>query len=394
MNQIYLDNNATTPILPEVAEAMHECSLRNYANPASQHQAGRRARKLLEETREKIAALLGARTDGLDTDRVIFTSGGTESNNLALRGLCGEPGSNLVISAIEHPSIAEVARYLHQQGYDVRVLPVDPSGVIRTETLDKLIDGQTCLVSVMLGNNETGVLQPVQEIAAICRAVDVPLHTDAVQAVGKITVDFRALEVSALSLSAHKLHGPRGIGALLLRHALPIRPILFGGFQQSGIRPSTESVSLAVGLLTALQAWDREADERRRRIQSLRDRFESRLREEVPSAVINGADAARLPHTTNISFPGLDRQAILMALDLAGVACSTGSACASGSSEPSPVLLAMHLNRAIVEGSIRISLGASTTAAEIDEAIRRITLVHQGLNADNSPRNAAVTSRH
>ncbi len=380
MELIYLDNNATTRIDPRVAEAMHQCQLERHANPASQHQAGRRARRVLETARERIAQLLGCHAGDARSDRVIFTSGGTESNNLALFGLVGEPPGDVLISAIEHPSITMAAEALRGRGFDVHPIPVTSEGVIRLDELQRLLTERTRLVSVMLGNNETGVLQPVREIAGICRSRGVLMHTDAVQAVGKVPVGFRDLGVDALSLTAHKFHGPLGIGALLLRGDVPLRPILFGGFQQLGMRPGTESVPQAVGMQVALELWQVEAEQRVRRITSMRDRLESLVCAELTRAVVIGARSPRLPHTSNLSFPGLDRQAIAMALDLEGVACSTGSACASGSSEPSPVLLAMGLPDSLVEGSIRLSLGADTTDAEIEQAARRICKVIKNLD--------------
>ena len=226
----------------------------------------------------------------------------------------------------------------------------------------------------MLANNETGVLQPIGELAKLCAEREIPLHTDAVQVAGKLPLHFRDLGASAMTITAHKFHGPRGIGALIVRHGVKLNPLLHGGFQQAGFRPGTEDVALAIGMFTALQLWQREAAERAARMAQLRDRLEAQLLVGDANVVINGAAATRLPHTTNIAFVGLNRQALLMALDLAGVACSTGSACASGSSEPSPVLLAMGCAEGVVEGSLRLSLGATTTPAEVDEAARRILL--------------------
>ncbi len=393
MDYLYLDNNATTLLHPAVAEAMAECDRAGYVNPASQHQAGRRARRVLEEAREGIAAILGADVSGTHADQVIFTSGGTEANNLALRGLAGDQPGRMIISAIEHPSVVGAAEELARQGFELRRVRVSPEGVVDVDHLRELLDQRTRVISVMLGNNETGVLQPVAEVAAVCHTAGVPVHTDAVQVVGKLPVNFRQLDVAALSLSAHKFHGPRGIGALIVRHGVELIPILFGGFQQQGLRPGTESVTLVVGLHRALQLWHDEADERASRMARLRDRLEARLLANVPDLVINGAGAARLPHTSNIAFPGLDRQALLMALDMAGVACSTGSACASGSSEPSPVLLAMGCGADVVEGSLRLSLSALTTEAEIDVAAGRIRQVAAELRGKKERGKAARTSR-
>jgi cysteine desulfurase len=224
----------------------------------------------------------------------------------------------------------------------------------------------------MLGQNETGVLQPAAELAAVCAERQVPLHSDAAQVVGKLPVDFRALGVTTMSVAAHKFHGPLGIGALLVRHGTRLQPQLFGGFQQGGLRPGTENVALAVGMCRALESWHAERHERAARMLRLRDRFEQMIRAGWPDAVVIGAAAERLPHTSHIAFVGLNRQSLFMALDQAGVACSTGSACASGSSEPSPVLTAMGCQTAVVDSALRFSLGATTSADEMDEAARRI----------------------
>ncbi|MHB1033942.1 MAG: cysteine desulfurase family protein [Pirellulales bacterium] len=372
MDSIYLDHNATSPMLPEVAEAVARCHASTWGNPASQHQAGRRARQALEDARERISHILGAELTGPRSDRLIFTSGGTESNNLAILGLAGTAPGQAVISAIEHASVAGPAEHLNRAGWRIARLGVSSAGAVRVEELPGLLTDQTRLVSVMLGNNETGVVQPVRQLAERAAAAGVPFHTDAVQAVGKLPVDFRALGVATLSLSAHKFHGPRGIGALLVRHGARLSPILFGGFQQDGLRPGTEPVALAVGLCTALEVWHGRWESRREHLATLRDRFEAQLRAGWPEAVVNGGAAERLPHTSNVSFPGLDRQALAIALDLAGVACSTGSACASGASERSPTLLAMGLPAAVVEGALRFSFAATTTFEEVDEAARRI----------------------
>jgi cysteine desulfurase len=379
MPPIYLDHNATAPMLPEVADAVREAWLRYTGNPASQHEPGRQARRALEAARESIANLLGAQTAGHETDQLIFTSGGTESNNLALTGLLNKAGDGiaglkprLITSSLEHPSVAACAAHLARNGVELIKLPVTPQGVTRHDALPDLLADNTRLVSVMLANNETGVLQGVAEIAALCRDSLVLMHTDASQAVGKIPVHFRQLGVDALTAAAHKFHGPAGIGILLIRHGVPLASSLQGGFQQTGLRPGTEPIALAVGMKTALELATRELDARRQRMTELRDQLERQILAGYADAVVIGADAPRLPHTSNIAFVGLDRQALVIALDLAGVACSTGSACASGSSEPSPALVAMGLPEAQISSSVRFSLGATTTPADIDEAVRRI----------------------
>ncbi|MEX2174499.1 MAG: cysteine desulfurase family protein [Pirellulaceae bacterium] len=377
---IYLDHNSTTPIDPRVVEAMVRAWTDSGANPASQHVAGRKARRMLEEAREGIAELLGAKTGGMDADRLIFTSGGTEANNLALCGLMPlpiagsklAPGAALAISAIEHPSITATADDLRRTGCALEVLKANKAGIIAWQGLARQEPHAPALASLMLANNETGVIQPVETFAAQCRERGLISHTDAVQAVGKIPVHFRELGVDAMTLAPHKFHGPLGIGALVLRHGVKLQPQLFGGFQQEGLRPGTENVALAVGFFQALELAVRELPQRAERMQTLRDQLERSIQNEFPAAVVIGHDAPRLPNTSCLAFPGVDRQQLVMALDVAGIACSTGSACASGSSEPSPVLLAMGLPAAVIAGAIRLSLGASTTAVEIAEAARRI----------------------
>jgi cysteine desulfurase len=312
----------------------------------------------------------------MDADRVIFTSGGTESNNMALRGITrprGESAGHIVISPIEHPSIALLAEQLARTGWQVDRLPVDNQGRTLVDGLDDLLREDTRLVSVMLGNNETGVLQPVAELASRCRELGIPLHTDAVQCVGKIPVDFRALGVAALTLTAHKFHGPLGIGALVVRHDVAVEPWLVGGFQQASLRPGTESVALAVGMAKALELCSDSAASQTTHLRQLRDQLEQGVMAHIPEARIIGQQADRLPHTSNIAFAGFDRQALSLALDMAGVACSTGSACASGSSEPSPVLVAMGCDASTVGGSLRFSVGRFTTTHDIDLAIERIS---------------------
>lgn len=359
----------------EVAQAMSQAYESAFFNPSSQHQAGQKARRRLDDARETILNLLGAETTRFASDRLVFTSGGTEANNLALFGLGKETNGQVIISAIEHPSISEAAEQLASRGVKVRVLPVDNNGVVQLAELDQWLAEPTRLVSVMLGNNETGVLQPIGEIATICRHREVPLHVDAVQGIGKIPVNFRKLGASAMTLTPHKFHGPRGIGALVLDDHVTLNPTMFGGSQQLALRPGTESVELAIGFEKALQLAIEAMPEAGPSMQVLRDRLEALLTDLVgeDEMQVIGRDAPRLPHTSNTAFPGIDRQALAMALDMAGVACSTGSACASGSSEPSPTLIAMGLPEDVVSGSIRLSLSRFTTEPEVDEVASRIS---------------------
>jgi cysteine desulfurase len=378
---IYLDHNATTPILPAVVEAMRASYEEPHLNPSSQHEFGRRARRALEAARQRIGELLGAKMTGMDADQIIFTSGGTEANNLAVLGLLThEPAEeslatsqqHLIVSAMEHPSITALVDELQRRGWHVDRLGVDSRGVIRAADLRRLLRRDTRLVAAMLGQNETGVLQPVAALSAICAQHGTPLHTDAAQVVGKLPVEFRALGAATLSVAAHKFHGPLGIGALVVRHGITLRPQLYGGFQQAGLRPGTEPVALAVGMCRALELWHAEQHERVARLRSLRDHFERDILAGWPAAVVIGREAERLPHTSHIAFVGIDRQALFLALDQANVACSTGSACASGSSEMSPVLMAMGCEPAIAASALRFSFGATTTASEVDQAVHRI----------------------
>jgi len=393
MKPIYLDHNATAPMLPEVARAMDRVCGEAPGNPASLHSAGRHARRLLENARGEIAEMMGARLAGPQADRMIFTSGGTEANNLAILGLAGEVPGQIVISTIEHPSVVEPAAELKRRGWQVDPLPVNRDGVVNVGRLDTMISTDTRLVSVMLANNETGVLQPVAEMVAVCRAKDVAIHTDAVQVVGKLPVDFRHLGVQAMTVSAHKLHGPVGIGALVIRGDVPLRPLLHGGHQQLGLRPGTESVVLVVGMREAFSLWRQELDQRAARMTQLRDDFESRLKSRIPDIVIHGEQVNRLPHTTCVSFSGLDRQMLLIALDQAGVACSTGSACASGSTDPSPTLVAMGLEKGLLNSALRFSLGAGTTALEVDSAAEQVCRICNGLRPGNKASKRASAPR-
>lgn len=385
---IYLDHNATSPLLPAAAEALRAAWATAWANPASQHAAGRAARRVLEDARERVVRLLGGDPTGRSPDRLVFTSGGTEANALAIHGLLAASGKRrLVISAIEHPSVARTAERLEAEGVRVDRLGVGSDGRVRVEELEKLLGeaaDEIGLVSVMLASNETAVLQPIEELGRLCRGAGALFHTDAVQAVGKTPIHFRGKPVDALSVTAHKFHGPTGIGALLLAPGAKPTPMFNGGFQQDSLRPGTESAPLAAGMAAALEAAVSGDPGRAERLRQLRDRLAAGVVESWPGATVIGAESARLPHAACIALPGADRQALVMAYDLAGVACSTGSACASGSSEPSATLLAMGLDRQLVDGAVRFAVGAMTTDAEIDEAIERIGRVNAGLLASQN----------
>jgi cysteine desulfurase len=350
--RIYLDHAASSPTLPGAIEAMR---------PASAHAAGRQARRALEDARERVAELLGA-----DPGEVIFTSGATEANNLALFGLAGDPPGHIMASPIEHPCVVEPLNQLAGRGFTVEHLPVGRDGVVDLAALPGLLRPDTRLVTVMLVNHETGATWASRERE---RAEGVAFHTDAAQAVGKIAVHFHALGVTALTISGHKFGGPPGVGALLLRRGAKLRPLFFGGHQQQGQRPGTEPVALAVGMVAAFEAAVRNMAANTAHVRRLRERFLARLRSDAAPVIVNGEG---VPNILNVSFPGCLAEGLLMALDLAGVSCSAGSACSSGSLLPSPVLRAMGLPEAELRSAMRFSFGPSTTEAEVDDAAGRV----------------------
>ncbi|WP_165075890.1 cysteine desulfurase family protein [Paludisphaera rhizosphaerae] len=370
---IYLDNNATSALDPRVLEAMRPHFL-NPGNAESRHSAGRQARRAFDEARETVAEILNARPD-----EVVFTSGGTESNNLAVFGLVvddqGRPG-RIVTTAIEHPAVNEMIAHLEARGFVADVAPVEFDGIVDVDRMADLFYDRTRLATLMLANNETGAIQSVARLADLAAARGIPVHTDAVQAVGRIPVDFAALGVATLSASGHKFHGPAGSGVLLVRRGVRLSPRLYGGGQQQGRRPGTIPVPLAVGFATALDLWRRESEARAANWRRLSLRLVDGLRNAIgPDRIVpNGpADPAkRLPQTINLGFLRLNGDALLMQLDLAGVAVSLGSACASGSTQPSPTLLAMGVPDDCLRSSVRFSLGAFTTEAEVDQAVTHV----------------------
>jgi cysteine desulfurase len=372
---IYLDHNATTPLDPEVLDAMRPYFLAA-GNAESRHAFGRSARRTWELAKETVAQILGA-----DPVEVIFTSGGTEANNVAVFGLAGTESlpRHVVSSPIEHPAVAKPVARLEAAGFAVDHVPVNSQGLADVLQMATTFHPNTQFATLMLANNETGAVQPVRELVAVARARGIPVHTDAVQAVGHIPVHFHDLGVTTLAASAHKFHGPVGIGLLLVRTEDKLGVRFFGGGQQPERRPGTIAVPLAVGLATALRKWHNQSQARTSRWIALRDRLESGLIFALGSqrVIRNGPveEDQRLPQTLNLGFAGLDGDALLMQLDLAGIAASLGSACASGSTHPSPTLMAMRVPDDRLRSSVRFSFGATTTEAEIDEAIGRIAEV-------------------
>ena len=367
--RIYLDYNATTPVDPAVLEAMLPYFSADFGNAASIHTSGQKARSAVETAREQVAALIKARPQ-----EIIFTSGGTESDNQALFGMF-DPTSyadtDLTSTEIEHEAVLNTCQALASLGVTVGYLAANREGQIDPQHLRDLLHEipETNLVSVMHANNELGTVQPLEEIGSIASTADVYFHTDAVQSAGKIPVDVNALQVDLLSLSAHKIYGPKGVAALYVRNGTPLRQFLFGGHHQRGYRPGTENVAGIVGFGKAAELAAASLARDTVRISALRDDLERGLLQRVPQSRVNAALAPRIPNTTNICFPGVDGEALLIALDLKGLSCSTGAACSSGAVEPSHVLIAIGLTPAEARSSLRFSLGRPTTRQEIDAAL-------------------------
>ena len=377
MESIYLDNNSTTRLDPRVIDAMAPFWRENFGNPSSLHLSGQAARHAVESAREKVAALIGAKPR-----EIVFTSGGTESDNLAIFGTrAANPArKRIVTTAVEHVAIHSLCERLVRRGHDVVFVGVDTDGHLDLNMLDSSISDQAALVSVMHANNETGVIFPVGEVSAICRAKGVPLHVDAVQSAGKLPLRVVDLGAQLLSISAHKIHGPKGAGALYVGRGARLDSILVGGHQERDIRPGTENVPAIVGLGVAAElALARLADGSLQRMAELRDRFETAVCEKNPNARVIGKTADRISNTSLIGFEGLEAEAILISLSEQGVCASSGSACSSGSLEPSHVLKAMGIPEAIAHGAVRFSLSHETTAAEVDRAIETITSVNSRL---------------
>lgn len=362
---IYLDNNATTRPAPEVVQAMLPYLTTWYGNPSSVHRFGQRARQAVEAARAQVASLIGARES-----EITFTSGGTESINTAIRGLLAArwPRRKIVTSAVEHSATRAVCEQLARESAEIVEIPVDRAGRLDMERLKSAVDDNTALVSIMWANNETGVIMPVSEIADVCRDRGVPFHCDAVQAAGKIPVDVRRVEVDVLSIAAHKFHGPKGIGALYIRRGTRFAPLVLGGPQENQRRGGTENVPGIVGMGAAAELAAGALGEMKR-VAALRDRLEEGILQSIPDAHVNGAGAERLPNTTNIGFAALEADAILLLLSERGVCASAGSACSSGSLEPSHVLRAMGIDERIAHGAVRFSLSRYTTGDDVNAAL-------------------------
>ena len=369
MDEIYLDYAATTPIDPAVQIAMREAEREYYANASSIHSGGQRSKVRIEKARHDIASALEARAG-----EIVFTSGGTESNNLALLGAAlanRNKGRHIISSGIEHPSVLETCRHLASNGFDVDYVKVNKQGEINLKQLESLLRPETILVSVMMANNETGCISPIKEIGEILRGKDILFHTDAVQAFGKIDIYPQSLNVDLLSLSAHKIYGPKGIGALYMREGIRLQKIYYGGKQEAGRRPGTENIAALVGLAEAVAQITVQKSERKR-ISTLRDGLENELLNRIPGIKINGHETDRIYSISNIYFPFLAGDSVLMNLDMQGILISTGSACSSGAQSPSHVLNTMGLSEHQVLHSFRISLGRFTTELQISKTVDAI----------------------
>ena len=357
---IYLDHAATTPVRREVVEAMEPFFGPRFGNPSSTHRWGREARAALDEARERVAACLGARPD-----EVCFTSGGTEGDNLAVLGpwrALRSRGKRAVVStAIEHKAVLACVHQAALEGAEERLAGVTRDGVVDEAAFEAMLDDDVAVCSVMWVNNEIGTIQPVVALAERAKARGVVFHTDAVQALGKVSIDARAMPFDLLTISGHKIGAPKGIGAIFIRHGTPIEPLLHGGAQDRGRRPGTENVAGAIGLARAAELATAERESEMRRLGALRDALETELLARIPDAVVHGRDVPRAPHILNLSVPGTDSESLLMALDLAGVACSSGSACQSGNVNPSHVLAAMGVDRELATAAVRMSLGCLTS---------------------------------
>ena len=383
LDRIYLDHNATTPVDPAVVEAMLPYLGDGFGNASSVHGFGREAKVALENAREQIAAFINC-----EPSELYFTSGGTESDNLAVLGTAYQlkgKRDHLVVGATEHHAVLEPAEHLaHKEGFILDILPVDSEGFASADDLAGLVTGQTALVSVMHANNETGTVQDIAALTAVTRDKGILFHTDAVQSTGKIKVDVKELGVELLSLTGHKIYGPKGTGALFIRKGVKLAPLFYGGSHEKKRRPGTENVAGAVALAKTLEIAEQRREKDYHRIQQLADYFIDQVTSTLPDVFLNGPRQNRIPQTVNLSFAGIEGESIVLSLDIEGIACSAGSACTSGATEPSHVLVAMGKPKVQAQGAIRFSMGRSTTKEQLDYVITKLGPVVQRLR-DLSP---------
>ena len=379
MERIYLDNAATTRVRPEVAEAVLPAMTETYGNASSVHSFGREAKKAMEKARAQVAAAIGAKKE-----EIYFTAGGSEADNWAIKGAAHalrRKGLHIITTAIEHHAVLHTCQALEKEGFEVTYLPVDEYGLVTPEQVEAAIRPDTILVSVMAANNEIGTIEPIAEIGAVCRAHKVLFHTDAVQAVGHMPLDVAAMQIDMLSLSGHKFYAPKGVGALYIRTGVRIENLIEGGAQERNRRAGTENVPAIVGMGKAIELITAEMAEENARISGLRDRLMAGIVDAIPESRLNGHPTKRLPGNVNVSIRYIEGEALLLSLDMAGIAASSGSACTSGSLDPSHVLLAIGLPHEIAHGSLRLTIGRDNTQAEIDRVLEELPKIVSRLRA-------------
>ena len=379
MERIYLDNAATTRVRPEVAEAVLPAMTETYGNASSVHSFGREAKKAMEKARAQVAAAIGAKKE-----EIYFTAGGSEADNWAIKGAAHalrKKGLHIITTAIEHHAVLHTCQALEKEGFEVTYLPVDEYGLVTPEQVEAAIRPDTILVSVMAANNEIGTIEPIAEIGAVCRAHKVLFHTDAVQAVGHMPLDVAAMQIDMLSLSGHKFYAPKGVGALYIRTGVRIENLIEGGAQERNRRAGTENVPAIVGMGRAIELITAEMAEENARISGLRDRLIAGILDAIPESRLNGHPTKRLPGNVNVSIRYIEGEALLLSLDMAGIAASSGSACTSGSLDPSHVLLAIGLPHEIAHGSLRLTIGRDNTQDEIDRVLEELPKIVSRLRA-------------
>lgn len=382
MDKIYLDHAATTPVKPEVLEAMMPYFTQNFGNPSSIYQVAQINKQAIDEARETIAKHLGA-----NTNEIFFTSGGTEADNWAIKGIVESnknKGNHIITTKIEHHAVLHTCEYLEKQGFEVTYLDVNEEGVINLEELKAAIKDTTILISIMYANNEVGTIMPIKEIGAIAKEHGIAFHTDAVQAIGQVRINVKEQNIDALSLSGHKIYGPKGIGVLYIRRGLRITNLIHGGAQERGRRAGTENVPAIVGLAKAMELAYTDFDAKNERIKTLRDKLMNGILESIPYSKLNGSSTNRLANNVNIGFEFVEGESLLLLLDMNGVAASSGSACTSGSLDPSHVLLALGLPHEKAHGSLRLTLGETTTEKDVDYVLEKLPAIVQRMR-DMSP---------
>jgi cysteine desulfurase len=379
IRRVYLDHAATTPVRPEVADIMVRYMVEKFGNPSSIHSFGREARQAVDDARDKIAEFIGA-----EPREIIFTSGGTEADNLALKGVLEanpSKGRHIITSQIEHHAILHTCEYLEKRGYSVTYLPVDSYGMVSPEDVASAFRNDTAVVSIMMANNEVGTIQPVEKIGRICREKGVPFHTDSVQALGQIPVNVGKLGIDMMSVSSHKIYGPKGIGVLYLRRGIRVTPLAHGGVHERGLRAGTENIPGIVGFGKACELAMAEFDQRVTHYEAVRDRLMDGILTTIPHSRLNGHRTVRLPNNCNVSILYVEGESMLLNLDMNGIAASSGSACTSGSLEPSHVLMAMGVKHEEAQGSLRFTVGTGTTIDDIDYVLSVLPRIVERLRA-------------